>query len=231
LVFPAGNKSVAVDVRITEGRLLIAVPDSEDNKDEIEDHCAQSNVSVEALKFRKNCSLALLIEDRRKVSYLDIELGLIESIELTEMESFNQILLVKTKDYRTVALHFTLDEERREISKILNELVFPGELNDDSFLLNYEYKACGYFRKEFASPAKIQQVTGDHDSAPQSQMNKEFISHLLKNTSLKENGWNVYSFDEEFKRQGVFYPDSPFRVAVIWSDDEQDTSEHISGLI
>lgn len=38
LVFPAGNKSVAVDVRITEGRLLISVPDSEDNKDEIEDH-------------------------------------------------------------------------------------------------------------------------------------------------------------------------------------------------
>lgn len=61
------------------------------------------------------------------------------------------------------------------------------------------------------------------DISIQSQMSPKFIDELLKNSELKENGWEVYDFDEEYKRQGVSCEDSKFRVSEVWST-KKDTS-------
>jgi len=217
LVFPAGNKSVAADVIITDRSFTVSIPDSHDTDP--------------SAHFKKDYSLAVLIEERREVSYLHIPLGLIEAVETIEFDSFDKVIMVKTKDFRTVAISLFSTELQETVAKELRKLAFPLDLDDDMYLMNFQYVPGGYFHKSKSSPAKLEKKALLEDVSIQSQMSPEFIDELLKNSEIKENGWEVYDFDEEFKRQGVVTEDSKFRVSEVWTTKKNSSSTSLSRQI
>lgn len=205
LVFPAGNKSLSVNIKFTDSSLKIEHSGIEETK-RLEDEQGvddfASDISYDELSF-KNYSLAQRVEEREKVKYLNIPLGLIESIQITDLESFKNIIMIKTKDFRTVALSIMPKEDQDTFVEELKQLAFPGEINEDHFLSNFCYDHQHYFKKQLESPAKVpaKLLVDDTDSRP--KLNKKVLDRLLKDTPLDENGWDVYDFNEEFKRQGI----------------------------
>lgn len=226
LVYPAGNRSIPVDINLTDATIKIENKYAEDEIfGEGESSCNNSEPSDS--QRTGGLSLSRLVQEKKCIKYLNIPLGLVESIAPIELESFKRVILIKTKDYRSVALYLTPLDDQDNLMYEMIKLAFPGEANEDHFVLNYTYKHSKYFRKELESPAKLEAKKIIDDPEIFTRMNQKHIDRILKDTPLDENGWDVYNFDEEFKRQEIT---DKFRIAQCWTK-EKVTSATIAGLI
>lgn len=198
IVVPEGNKSISVDVKFTDAWLHIIPPQGEriDPLD-LEEELSKSNASIDFKDNQRNCSLVRLIEEKRKVRYLEIPLGLIESVNTVEFGSFEKVLMIKTKDFRQVALKFMPPDEQSSFLESLKKFAFVGKVHDELFLVNYKYTPSLYFKKETESPAKLvaKNIIDDYDDEFH-KMSPKLIEHLLKDSPLDEDGWKVYDFQE-----------------------------------
>jgi hypothetical protein len=170
-----------------------------------------------------------MIENKQNLSYLTVPIGLIESAKIIEFGSCPEVLIIKTKDFRTIALRFDETSELNLLFEDILKTVFVDIHDDDIFLTNYTYKYEGYFKEEKESPSKIMAKEIFQNDDNELKLTRAMIDKILGGDKLDKDGWDAYNFEKEFERQGI--DSNKFRQATIWKNDKNSTQITISRLI
>jgi hypothetical protein len=137
LVFPAGNKFVYVQVKLTDSTLSITHTDADPNNDRVKDYDNSDSDGDAVDEF--DVSIAKMIENKQNLNYFSVPIGMIESAKIVELSANLEILLIKTKDFRTIALLFDEKSDLNSFYEDIIKTVFVDIHDDDIFLNNYFY--------------------------------------------------------------------------------------------
>jgi hypothetical protein len=92
---------------------------------------------------------------------------------------------------------------------------FPGFFVTSMFASKYNYIIHNYSLPEEQKEQSI------FDTVQLTR--KERMAPFLLKRSLPINGWNVYKWNEEFRRQGISKDDKRFRIVRCWSETKWTT--------
>ncbi|CAI2384432.1 unnamed protein product [Moneuplotes crassus] len=224
LIFPNGNKTISVNVKVTNFTLSITHSNTEkheqtpeyDEESDLLDNLSPSEEFDE--------SLVKLIENQCMMKYFEIPLGLLYSITKVNIDPWKDVLMLKTKDNRKVALKLLDDDDQVELEMILKSQAFPSKITKDVRFFKYKYEPSNYFKEEEKySPAKIFKKILDFEWDDHQKLPDHLIAHILKDAPLDKNGWEVYNFKEEYKRQGVNQDIKQFHTIEVWKEKEENT--------
>jgi len=139
------------------------------------------------------------------------------------------VLLIKTKDFRTLAIKLLKEEDQKKFEEELRKLAFPDFEDDDVAFMNFKYECQNYFKAEKKdSPSKLEPKVIDYSLVMSHKLHPQLVEKILKDTPLDRDGWDVYSFEEEFERQGVTEDGELFKVYESWSEGHAEDNTYPS---
>ena len=105
-------------------------------------------------------------------------------------------LEIFTKDFRTLKFQILLLEKGNDLYDNIRNLSFPGMYTDSCFASKYMNSLC--------TPAiEMSENEVIVDYRKSCLTNPELFELYFKNEEFPENGWEVYKYRNEFKRQGI----------------------------
>ena len=107
-----------------------------------------------------------------------------------------------TKDYRRMRIRVIPAKEGKEILKSIYQQAFPQVMDPKLFVLNYSYAINNYLVPEEAKNSIYD---------PISLTKSDLMNIYFDKFDFPVNGWDVYNFRKEFKRQGLSERDRIFR--------------------
>lgn len=158
-----------------------------------------------------------LEQNKHRKNYYSIPVHMIYSVK-EQVDKKNPewcFIDILTKDYRGLRIRVVPNRVGQEIIDNIWRQAFPGLLVTGSFVLKYSYLISNYLA--------IEEVKEEVDSDSVCLTKAERIQPYFNGKfEFPPNGWDVYTFLEEFARQGVKKSDQKFRLVSWWSMNKED---------
>ena len=173
--------------------------------------------------FLLDWSIERLMQNKWILRYLEVPLGLISNLSTVDISPHENVLLIMTKDLRTLAIKLNSEEEQRQFEDEVRQLAFPPlEFNDDLAFINFKYEPHNYFKEKKESPSKLWPKSLGFTWEYEPRVPPTLVNKILEGTPIDKNGWDVYNTVEEFERQGVTEKQEKFKILHSWSEKETE---------